>query len=91
MVKDKDKHPSWFKMKLERRELVRQLSPETAVNVLLACWDFLETGEKPANLSPIESVAFSAFMPDMKEAWARYVQRITARHGTDRAISTDIE
>ena len=73
MAKDKDKHPSWFKMKLERRELVRQLSPETAVNVLLACWDFLETGEKPANLSPIESVAFSAFMPDMEEARARYV------------------
>ena len=91
MAKDKDKHPSWFKMKLERRELVRQLSTETAVNVLLACWDFLETGEKPANLSPIESVAFSAFMPDMEEAWARYVQRITARHGADRSISTDIE
>ena len=34
MTKDNDKHPSWFKMKLERRELVRQLSPETAVNVL---------------------------------------------------------
>ena len=33
MAKDKDKHPSWFKMKLERRELVRQLSPETAANV----------------------------------------------------------
>ena len=91
MAKDKDKHPSWFKMKLERRELVRQLSPETAVNVLLACWDFLETGEKPTNLSPIESVAFSAFMPDMEEAWARYVQRITARHVADRSISTDIE
>lgn len=91
MAKDKDKHPSWFKMKLERRELVRQLSPETAVNVLLACWDFLETGEKPANLSPIESVAFSAFMPDMEEAWAQYVQRITARHGADRSVSTDIE
>ena len=91
MAKDKDKHPSWFKMKLERRELVRQLSPETAVNVLLACWDFLETGEKPANLSPLESVAFSAFMPDMEEAWERYVQRITARHGADRSISTDIE
>lgn len=88
MAKDKDKHPSWFKMKLERRELVRQLSPETAVNVLLACWDFLETGEKPANLSPIESVAFSAFMPEMEEAWARYVQRITARHGAVGRYST---
>lgn len=78
MAKDKDKHPSWFKMKLERRELVRQLSPETAVNVLLACWDFLETGEKPANLSPIESVAFSAFMPDMEEAWAQYLIRVAS-------------
>lgn len=78
MAKEKDKHPSWFKMKLERRELVRQLSPETAVNVLLACWDFLETGEKPANLSPIESVAFSAFMPDMEEAWAWYLIRVAS-------------
>lgn len=75
-----ERHPSWFKMKIERRELVRQLSPETAVNVLLACWEFLETGEKPASLSPIESVAFSAFMPDMDEAWKRYLQRITARN-----------
>lgn len=74
----KERHPSWFKMKLERRELIRQLSPETAVNVLLACWDFLETGEKPAGLSPIESVAFASFMPDMDEAWERYLTRISS-------------
>lgn len=42
VTKIKEKHPSWFKMKIERRELIRQLAPETAVNVLLACWDFLE-------------------------------------------------
>ena len=42
VAKIKEKHPSWFKMKIERRELIRQLAPETAVNVLLACWDFLE-------------------------------------------------
>ena len=77
--KIKEKHPNWFKMKLERRELIRQLSPETAVNVLLACWEYLETGERPSNLSPIESVAFSSFWPDMEEAWARYIQRINAR------------
>lgn len=65
-------------MKLERRELIRQLSPETAVNVLLACWEYLETGEKPAGLSPIESVAFSSFMPDMEEAWAKYIQRVSS-------------
>lgn len=76
----KGKHPSWFKMKIERRELIRQLSPETAVNVLLACWDYLETGEKPQALSPIESVAFASFMPDMEEAWKSYLQRITARN-----------
>lgn len=74
----KERHPNWFKMKLERRELIRQLSPETAVNVLLACWDFLETGEKPAGLSPIESVAFASFMPDMDEAWERYLTRISS-------------
>lgn len=74
-----EKHPSWFKMKIERRELVRQLSPETAVNVLLACWDYLETGETPSDMSPIEKVAFSAFMPDMEEAWGKYLQRIHAR------------
>lgn len=76
--KIKEKHPNWFKMKLERRELIRQLSPETAVNVLLACWDYLETGEKPGNLSPIESVAFASFMPDMEEAWSKYIQRISS-------------
>lgn len=75
MAEIKEKHPSWFKMKLERRELVRQLSPETAVNVLLACWDFLETGEKPSGLSPIESVAFASFVPDMEEAWSKYILR----------------
>lgn len=89
MAEIKEKHPSWFKMKIERRELVRQLSPETAVNVLLACWDFLETGEKPAGLSPIESVAFASFMPDMDEAWGRYIQRITAKN--NRTISTDTD
>lgn len=66
MADNKDKHPSWFKMKIERRELIRQLSPETAVNVLIACWDYLETGETPPDLSPIERVAFSAFIPDLE-------------------------
>lgn len=79
MAQPKEKHPSWFKLKLERRELIKQLDPDTAVNVLLSCWEYLETGEKPADLSQIESVAFSAFMPDMTEAWDRYIQRITAR------------
>lgn len=74
----KEKHPNWFKMKIERRELIRQLAPETAVRVLLACWEYLETEEKPRDLSPIESIAFSAFIPDMEEAWKRYLQRVTS-------------
>ncbi len=73
----KEKHPTWFKMKLERREVVRQLSPQEAVNVLLACLDYLETGERPGDLSPTESVAFASFVPDMKEAWKSYIQRIS--------------
>lgn len=76
----KEKHPTWFKMKIERRALVRQLSPETAVNVLLACLEYLETGETPAGLSPIENVAFASFMPDMEEAWTSYIQRVNARN-----------
>ena len=68
MVENKDKHPSWFKMKLERRELVRQLSPETAVNVLLACWDYLETGEKPqAKLLEVSLKASYNFLVDYTE------------------------
>lgn len=76
MMDKLDKHPSWFKLKVERRELVKQLAPETAVNVLLACWDYLETGERPTRLSPIEDVALSAFLPDLEEAWQKYMQRV---------------
>lgn len=76
MMDKLDKHPSWFKLKVERRELVKQLAPETAVNVLLACWDYLETGERPTGLSPIEDVSLSAFLPDLEEAWQKYMQRV---------------
>lgn len=90
MAEIREKHPSWFKMKIERRELVRQLSPETAVNVLLACWDYLETGERPPDLPPIENVAFASFIPDMEEAWKRYTQRIGARNsGKDESNDID--
>lgn len=83
----KEKHPSWFKMKIERRQLIKQLPPETAVNVLLACYDYLETGEIPESLQPMERIAFSAFFPDMEEAWQRYEQRINARN---KGASTDV-
>ena len=79
MAEIKEKHPTWFKMKIERRKLIKDLPAETVVNVLLACWDYLETMEDPKNLSPIEKIAFSAFFPDMEEAWTRYEQRINAK------------
>ena len=79
MAEIKEKHPTWFKMKIERRKLIRDLPSETAVNVLLACWDYLETMETPEGLSPIEKIAFPAFFPDMEEAWTRYEQRINAK------------
>ena len=82
----KEKHPSWFKMKIERRQLIKQLPTEAAVNVLLACYDYLETGEIPESLQPMERIAFSAFFPDMEEAWQRYEQRINAR---SKGASTD--
>lgn len=93
MEEVKERHPSWFKLKLERRELVRELPPEAVVHALLACWEVLETGEKPQNLSPIERVAFAAFAPDLEEAWKRYAQRIGARKtaGTDRCRAGSAE
>ena len=84
----KEKHPTWFKMKIERRKLIKDLPPETAVTVLLACWDYLETMENPQSLSPMEKIAFSAFFPDMEEAWKRYEQRINAKQ---KSKSNDIK
>ena len=47
MAEIKEKHPSWFKMKIERRQLIKEMPPETAITVLLACLDFLEVGSFP--------------------------------------------
>ena len=79
MADIKSKHPTWFKMKIERRKLIKELPADTAVNVLLACWDYLETMEIPENLNSVEKIVFSAFFPDMEEAWAKYEQRINAK------------
>ena len=62
-----EKHPSWYKMKGERRQLIKQLPPENAVNVLL---------EAPQNLSQIEEIAVSVFLPDLEEAWEKYNKRV---------------
>lgn len=80
MAEIKEKHPFWFKMRIERRQLIKQLPPETAVNVLLACWEYLETAEIPPELDPMERIAFSAFFPDLEESWRLYEQRIKAKN-----------
>lgn len=76
MRKNETKHPSWFKLKTERRQLIKELPPESAVNVLLACLDFLEVGSFPKAMRPIEKIAASAFLPDLEEAWATYEKRV---------------
>lgn len=97
MRNSKGKHPSWFKLKTERRQLIKELPPESAVNVLLACLDFLEVGSFPKAMRPIEKIAASAFLPDLEEAWAKYEQRVNARASSKnvdrktRMASTDIE
>lgn len=79
MAEIKEKHPTWFKMKSERRQLVKELPAETTAKVLLACWEYLETAEIPSELDPMERIAFSAFFPDLEEAWRLYEQRIKAK------------
>lgn len=76
MAEVKEKHPSWFKLKTERRQLIKELPPESAVNVLLACLDFLEVGSFPKAMRPIEKIAASAFLPDLEEAWTTYEKRV---------------
>ena len=77
MAKCSNKHPSWFKLKTERRQLIKELPPETAVTVLLACLDYLEIGSFPDSMHPIERIAASAFLPDLEEAWAKYTKRVS--------------
>lgn len=76
MRNSKGKHPSWFKLKTERRQLIKELPPESAVNVLLACLDFLEYGGFPQAMRPLEKIAASAFLPDLEEAWTTYEKRV---------------
>lgn len=76
MRNSKGKHPSWFKLKTERRQLIKELPPESAVNVLLACLDFLEYGSFPQAMRPLEKIAASAFLPDLEEAWTTYEKRV---------------
>ncbi len=83
---EQDKHPSWFKLKIERRELLRTLPPEAAVKVVIACLDYLETMEQPEDLSELEKIGLAVFQSDLEEAWAKYQQRINARKSKDNCI-----
>lgn len=76
MPKKKIKHPSWFKLKVERRELIKTLEPTVAVNVLLACLDYLVDRKPPHNLTDWEKAIFSLLLPDVEEAWGTYSARV---------------
>ncbi len=90
-----EKHPTWFKLKVERRELIKALPHDAAVNVFLACLEYLETMEEPKGLSALEKIGFAVLLDDLKEAWSKYLQRVNARLDTatdidrDHTISTD--
>lgn len=86
-----EKRPSWFKLKKERLALLRQLPPEAAVNVLCGCLEYLDTRTAPADLTAIEEIAFSVFLPDVEEAWRQYEQRVTAKIGRYRSMSVETE
>lgn len=70
-------HPIWFKMKIERRQMLKELPPDIAKDVLLACLDYLETG-KVQEMELLSRVAFNAFLPDLEEAWMNYEKRVAA-------------
>lgn len=92
MAEVKEKHPTWFKMKSERRQLVKELPAETTAKVLLACWEYLETAEIPSTLNPLERIAFSAFFPDLEESWRLYEQRIRTKNSPNNGKnSSDID
>lgn len=76
MAKIKGKHPSWFKLKVERRELIKTLEPTVAVNVLLACLDYLVDRKLPCTLTDWEKAIFSLLLPDVEEAWCTYSARV---------------
>ena len=73
---DKSLHPSWFKFRVERRALLRELPPKTTVDALLCCLDYLEHGEPITIEDPLTRVAFSVFSTDAVEAWRQYNARV---------------
>lgn len=96
MARKRAGHPTWFKLSSERAEFLKTIPAETAVTCLLNCFTYLETREKPA-LDPLDSICFSAFLPDLENAWSAYEQRTgagfragergTAVHGRDTSYT----
>ena len=72
------KAPSWFKLKVERRDVLQSVPPSVAINALMACFDYLDTGAAP-DMGALERVVFAALLPDLKEAAGQYEKRVTAR------------
>lgn len=64
--------PTWFALKLERREVLELLPPEKLSHVLKMCFDFLETRQRPDGGDALERLAFAAIAPDIEGAWEKY-------------------
>lgn len=58
------------------RKRLGQMSPETARNVLLACWDYLECGAVSESMSAEERVAFSEIFPLLQNSFQHFAQRM---------------
>lgn len=71
------KHPVWFKLKTERKQLIKNLPADTVANVFVACLEYLETQTLPEEMTEIDRLAFYAFFPDLEEAWATYEKRVS--------------
>lgn len=72
------KHPVWFKLKTERKQLIKNLPADTVANVFVACLEYLETQTLPEEMTEIDRLAFYAFFPDLEEAWATYEKRVSS-------------
>ena len=89
VLTEQKRHPSWFKLRLEKRDFLRELPPKVAVDALLLCLDFLENGETLDVEDPLTRIAFSAFSPDVSEAWRQYTARVECGRKGGRPAKND--
>lgn len=58
------------------RKKLGQMSPGTARNVLLSCWDYLECGAVSESMSAEERAVFSEIFPLLQNSFKHFAQRM---------------